>query len=151
MAVPDAARESLQDIAIVGGCGRVGLPLGLALADRGCHVQLVDTATEQVARINGGVMPFYEQGGEELLARMLKADRLRATSEVAAIAKASTVLITIGTPVDNYLDPSFRAFDRAFDNLVQHMHVGQPANSTQHGLSWNDRAFGPAALRPGAW
>ena len=37
---------SISSVAIVGGCGRVGLPLGLALADSGLDVTLYDIAEE---------------------------------------------------------------------------------------------------------
>ena len=42
-------------VAIVGGCGHVGLPLGLMLADAGIPVTLVDTSRERVAQVRVAV------------------------------------------------------------------------------------------------
>ncbi len=47
---------------IVGGCGRVGLPLGIALASRNVSVKLLDVDAERVKSVNSGHMPFREQG-----------------------------------------------------------------------------------------
>ena len=56
-----------RDVAIVGGCGRVGLPLGLVLADAGLSVTLYDRDNEAVDRVRAGKMPFWENGADELL------------------------------------------------------------------------------------
>lgn len=54
-------------IIIVGGCGHVGLPLGLAFASRGCDVWLVDKDSERIKDINNGKMPFKEDGASAFL------------------------------------------------------------------------------------
>src|SRR5262249_13089974 len=65
---PDGARPlQAGPLAIVGGCGHVGLPLGLAFAHKGYEVDLVDTSPERVAQVNAGTMPFHEDDAEELL------------------------------------------------------------------------------------
>ncbi len=52
-------------IVIVGGCGHVGLPLGVVLAAFGdAQVTLLDIDAGKVDTINQGRMPFLEQGGE---------------------------------------------------------------------------------------
>ena len=48
----EAPTQQVWDIAIVGGCGHVGLPLGIALASRGASLVLLDHAEEQVALVN---------------------------------------------------------------------------------------------------
>ena len=60
-----------HDIVVVGGCGHVGLPLGLAFADSGLAVRLYDTDANAVDTVNGGSMPFAEVGAPEVLARVL--------------------------------------------------------------------------------
>ncbi len=57
-------------VAIVGGCGHVGLPLGLAFASRGLEVVLYDVAERSVALVNDGAMPFDEPGAPEVLAHV---------------------------------------------------------------------------------
>ena len=54
-----------HDIVIMGGCGHVGLPLGMAFADHGADVTLFDTGADAVERVNAGVMPFREEGADE--------------------------------------------------------------------------------------
>jgi hypothetical protein len=53
-------------LAIVGGCGHVGLPLGLVFAKKGVRVDLVDTCGERVAQVQKGRMPFQEEGADAL-------------------------------------------------------------------------------------
>jgi UDP-N-acetyl-D-mannosaminuronic acid dehydrogenase len=112
-------------VAIVGGCGHVGLPLALAFAGRGHQVDLVDTSAERVALVNGGRMPFQEEGADALLAEAVAAGRVRATTDPAVLEDADAVIVTIGTPVDEYLDPSVGAFDRAMDGLIGRLRPGQ--------------------------
>ena len=93
------------DICIVGGCGHVGLPLGIAFAETGKRVALYDINAAAVKAVNAGMMPFKEEGGEAALKRVLKSDNLRATSEPKTIALASVVILVVGTPVDEHLNP----------------------------------------------
>ena len=57
-----------RDVVVVGGCGHVGLPLGLAFADRGLKVALFDLNGAAVDQVQSGVMPFSEAGADEVLA-----------------------------------------------------------------------------------
>src|SRR5690349_5480001 len=86
-------------LAIVGGCGHVGLPLGLAFARKGYQVDLIDTSAERVALVNGGRMPFHEDDADVLLPELVQAGLVKATTETAVIEEASAVIVTIGTPV----------------------------------------------------
>jgi UDP-N-acetyl-D-mannosaminuronic acid dehydrogenase len=122
--LPDDWREP-GPLAIVGGCGHVGLPLGLAFAQQGFTVDLVDTRPERVTHVNQGRMPFQEEGAQELLTQMVHKGRIRATAERAVIRRASAVIVTIGTPVDEYLDPSVRQFDQSLQGLLEVVQPGQ--------------------------
>ena len=112
-------------ITIVGGCGHVGLPLGIALANAGADVTLYDTQPDRVAEVAGGTMPFLEVGGEVALERALASGRFRATTDPSSISPAEVVIVTIGTPVDEFLDPKVRSFDRAIRGLHPHFRPGQ--------------------------
>ena len=57
-------------IAIVGGGGRVGLPLALILASNGNQVIVVDADEDRVDKINSRIMPFYEVGAEDLMSKI---------------------------------------------------------------------------------
>jgi UDP-N-acetyl-D-mannosaminuronic acid dehydrogenase len=112
-------------LAIVGGCGHVGLPLGLAFARKGYQVDLLDTNPERVALVNSGTMPFHEDDADVLLAEAVKAGLLRATTDTAVLEDASAIIVTIGTPVDEYLDPSVHEFDHSLSHLLTLVRPGQ--------------------------
>ncbi len=122
----DAAHDLQHGpLAIVGGCGHVGLPLGLAFARKGYQVELLDTSPERVAHVNSGRMPFHEDDADALLAEFTANGRIKATTDHAALEDAAAIIVTIGTPVDEYLDPSVGVFDRALSQLLQRMRPGQ--------------------------
>jgi UDP-N-acetyl-D-mannosaminuronic acid dehydrogenase len=112
-------------IAIVGGCGHVGLPLGIAFAQAGAQVTLLDIDQGRVNEVLAGRMPFYERGGEAALHSVLACDKLKATTSPAVVGDSEVVIVTIGTPVDEFLDPAVRSFDRGIEAVLQWMHDGQ--------------------------
>ncbi len=93
-----------KKIAIVGGCGHVGIPLGLAFAHAGLDVTLVDVNPAAVEAINSAKLPFKEDGAEELLRAHVGAN-LRATSDVEVVKGQDVVVFVTGTPVDEHLNP----------------------------------------------
>lgn len=117
--------DSRPSIAIVGGCGHVGLPLGLAFAREGHQVFLQDISESSVDRVNTGEMPFEEEGAGELLKQVLSAGSLRATTDGEILKHVDCVIVTIGTPVDEYLDPSVGEFDRAIGRILEILQPGQ--------------------------
>lgn len=122
---PDERELQIGPLAIVGGCGHVGLPLALAFAAKGHSVDLLDTSPERVALVNSGRMPFHEDDAEPLLAESIRSGRIKATTDAAVLEDAAAVIVTIGTPVDEYLDPAVGAFDRALTKLLQQIRPGQ--------------------------
>jgi UDP-N-acetyl-D-mannosaminuronic acid dehydrogenase len=123
-----AVREDLamnESVCIVGGCGHVGLPLGITLAKSGVDVTLLDIDQDRVDEVNAGRMPFLERGSEELLPAVLSSGRMRVTSSPEVISEAGIVIVTIGTPVDEFMDPGVLSFDRAVDRVLDRMRDGQ--------------------------
>ena len=55
------------DIAIVGGAGHIGLPLGILFANKRKNIVLYDKDKKNVDKINKLQMPFMEKGGLKLL------------------------------------------------------------------------------------
>ena len=101
-----------HDVVVVGGCGHVGLPLGLAFAETGLDVVLFDTNAHVVDMVNGGSMPFAEHGAADLLTQVLATGRLHATTDSAAIDQSEHIIVVVGTPVDRYLSPDVEAVAR---------------------------------------
>src|SRR5262249_32774954 len=116
-ALPGSGHPGQRRLAIVGGCGHVGLPLGLAFARQGFAVDLIDTSAERVALVNQGRMPFAEEGAAELLRDALGRGLVKATISADGLGGADAVIVTIGTPVDEFLDPSVSAFDQVVNSL----------------------------------
>lgn len=112
-----------QRIVVVGGCGHVGLPFGMVLADRGNQVVLLDVDEAKVASINQGHMPFLEAGAEALLPKLIGRS-LTATIDPECLRSAEVVISVIGTPVDEHLNPTVSALYRSLDDLIEYVPDG---------------------------
>lgn len=112
------------DVTIIGGCGHVGLPLGLAFADRGLRVCLYDIDPAAVAAVNAGCLPADEPGAQEVLDRVV-GSTLTASGDPVVISRASHVIVVIGTPVDGHLSPDPQAVPRALEELAGRFREGQ--------------------------
>lgn len=117
--VPRDARAA--DITVVGGAGHVGIPLVLALADAGLTVNVNDCNEAALAMLGAGKLPFIEHGAAPLLARALESGRLVFTSDPAGISHGGPVIITIGTPVDEFLNPVQDEIQSCIDGLLPHI------------------------------
>lgn len=111
-------------VAVVGGCGHVGLPLGLAFADAGLDVVLYDIDEAAIDKVRAGKMPFVEKGADEVLARVLESGRLTLSSDPASVAAVEHVVVVIGTPVDEHLNPDPAAVVTAIERMLDHLHDG---------------------------
>jgi UDP-N-acetyl-D-mannosaminuronic acid dehydrogenase len=100
-----------RDVAVVGGCGHVGLPLAIALASRGVTVTSYDTSEQAVAAVRSGRLPFAEPGAAELLGAALAAGTLTATADPSVVAAAQHVIVV--TP------------DAELDSLAPFLRTGQ--------------------------
>ena len=108
------------DICIVGGAGHVGLPLGLAFAAKGQRVVLYDLNTQVQDQIQQGIMPFIEYDAEPILKDVAN-KTLFVSSDIKSVSTARYVIIAIGTPVDEYLNPKLQAIFDLFGNLYPHL------------------------------
>ncbi len=115
--------KTLQRITIVGGCGHVGLPLGIVFASKGLQVDLLDIDPAKVDLVNSGKMPFMERGADELLLQVA-GKSLKATLDPTVIRSADAVVTVVGTPVDRHLNPTVGDVYRSIDALLDHMQEG---------------------------
>jgi len=106
------------DICVVGGAGHVGLPLSIVFASKNKRVLIYDLNVASMETIRGGQMPFMELGAEPLLRDVLAKGLLLFTNRAEDIANAKVVVITIGTPVDEFLTPALRVMTRCLDDLL---------------------------------
>jgi UDP-N-acetyl-D-mannosaminuronic acid dehydrogenase len=114
-----------RDVVIVGGCGHVGLPLGLVLADAGLTVTLYDLDANAVDQIRAGKLPFLERDAGEMLERLIATDRLEATIDPKAVSDAEHVVLVVGTPVDEHLNPDPKFVRVAIEGLLDQLRDGQ--------------------------
>jgi UDP-N-acetyl-D-mannosaminuronic acid dehydrogenase len=116
-----APEDANFDLCVVGGAGHVGLPLSILFAVRGLRVIIYDVNARAMETIAAGKMPFLERGAEPLLREALDKGRLFFTTEAADVARASNIVIVIGTPVDEFFNPSLKPVMRCMDTLLPYL------------------------------
>ena len=113
------------DVVVIGGCGHVGLPLAVAFADRGARTGIYDVSATAVATVNAGRMLFSEPGAGPMLEKAVAAGRLKASTDPAIVAAAEHVIVVIGTPVDEHLNPDQAAITKALSGCADYLRDGQ--------------------------
>ena len=115
----------MADLTVVGGAGHVGIPLVLSFAAKGLTVNVNDLSIDNLAVLKSGRLPFIEHGAEELLLNALRDNRLIFTSSPDSVSKTGPVIVTIGTPVDEFLNPERHVVLDCIDALLPHLNDGQ--------------------------
>lgn len=126
--LPHSARTSppcTADLTVVGGAGHVGIPLVLSFAAQGLAVNVNDLNLDSLAELGAGRLPFIEYGAGELLTKALRENRLIFSSKPSEISTSGPVIITIGTPVDEFLNPERHVIQRCIDVLLPYLKDGQ--------------------------
>ena len=114
-----------NDVVVVGGCGHVGLPLAIILASKKLKVIAFDTNTQAVATVNSAKMPFDEPGALEVLTEALRAKLFSASSDKTLVSTAEHVIVVIGTPVDEHLNPDPEVVPNVVAQLLDVLTDGQ--------------------------
>jgi UDP-N-acetyl-D-mannosaminuronic acid dehydrogenase len=113
------------DVTIVGGAGHVGVPLVLALVEAGLRVNVNDLNKDSLEALHAGRLPFIEHGAENVLSKALVNQRLVFTHASDRISTGGPVIITIGTPVDEFLNPVRKVVQDCVDALLPTLADGQ--------------------------
>jgi len=113
------------DVTIVGGAGHVGVPLVLALVEAGLRVNVNDLNKDSLEALHAGRLPFIEHGAENVLSKALVNRRLVFTHAPDRISTGGPVIITIGTPVDEFLNPVRKVVQDCVDALLPTLADGQ--------------------------
>lgn len=113
------------DVTVVGGAGHVGVPLVLALAEAGLRVNVNDLNRDSLEALQAGRLPFIEHGAQTVLSKALINRRLVFTHASDRISVGGPVIITIGTPVDEFLNPVRKVVQDCVDALLPSLADGQ--------------------------
>jgi UDP-N-acetyl-D-mannosaminuronic acid dehydrogenase len=116
-----AAVTSRFDVCVVGGAGHVGAPLSVVLASRGLRTLAFDVNASGLQSLTRGEFPFFEEGGEPLLRQVLSSGRITFSSDVQLVAGVPLVVITVGTPIDEFRNPRLDVMTRCLDDLLPHL------------------------------
>lgn len=111
-------------IIVVGGCGHIGLPLSVALSNSGFNVIAYDINQKSVDYALTGKMPFIEENGDEELIKALNTKKLDIRSYLTDEDIGSDFILTLGTPVDEFLNPSFTVFEKSLTPLLRYFTDG---------------------------
>ncbi len=113
------------DAVVIGGGGHVGLPLAIMLSSRGVNTAIYDISKSAVEVINSGNMPFWEPGAEKLLQESLQAKTLIATTDPSVTRETDSLIVVIGTPVDEHLNPDPQSIILALERCRPYLRDGQ--------------------------
>ena len=99
-----------KNISVIGGAGHVGFPLGLILSSKGYNVFLIDQNRTNINKINSGEPPFMEEKSKPLLKKMIYRKKILATEDLKKVNISKFIIVCIGTPINNKLDPELKNF-----------------------------------------
>lgn len=112
-----------KSIAII-GIGRVGLPLALVFANEGFTVYGVGRSKEKINNLRNGEMPFIEKNADNLLKKHVNKNFIP-TTEYEKISKCDYIILTLGTPIDENMNPVFDQILNALKNASPYFKKGQ--------------------------
>jgi UDP-N-acetyl-D-mannosaminuronic acid dehydrogenase len=125
VSIAERLREGTATVAVV-GMGRVGLPLGVALARAGVRVMGIDVDEARRRSVELGKLPFHEVGCEEPLGEVVAQGRLTVHADPAEAApSADAVILCVGTPLAADLRPDYEQLRSALASLAPHLRPGQ--------------------------
>jgi UDP-N-acetyl-D-mannosaminuronic acid dehydrogenase len=108
------------DICCVGGAGHIGAILSIMFASKGLKVLIYDINQSAMDSIASGKLPFLDNGYEPYLNKALTDNNLFFTSQSKDAVDAETIVITIGTSVDEFRNPRTNDIVRCLDDLPIH-------------------------------
>lgn len=115
--------KNTKRVAII-GIGRVGLPLALVFANMNFQVFGIGKDPQKVELINTGKMPFMENGAQKLLNEVIGKNFI-ATCDYSYIKKCDYIILTLGTPIDENMNPVFEQIENSVYTMKPFFKPGQ--------------------------
>ena len=106
------------------GLGYVGLPLAVELAEAGYRVIGFDLSQRVVDGINAG-RSHIQDIPTERLAKLVKAGKISATTDLARLGEPDGVAICVPTPLSKTRDPDISFVSAATDSVAKTIRPGQ--------------------------
>jgi UDP-N-acetyl-D-mannosaminuronic acid dehydrogenase len=98
------------------GIGRVGLPFALVIANEGYKVYGIGRSKEKIALLKNGKMPFIEEG-KDLLKQYINTSFFPTTT-YESIRKSDVIILTLGTPIDENMNPVLNQIDSVIESIL---------------------------------
>ena len=105
------------------GLGYVGLPLAVEFAAAGFDVVGIDVVQSKVDSINRGVS-YVQDVPTATLEPLVKAGKLKATTDFAAVSLLDTINIAVPTPLRKTKDPDMTYVVSATQEIAKFLHPG---------------------------
>jgi len=106
------------------GLGYVGLPLAVELAEAGYKVVGFDVSKRVADGINAG-RSHIQDIPTERLARLVKAGKISATTDLARLGEPDGIAICVPTPLSKTRDPDISFVSAATDSVAKTIRPGQ--------------------------
>lgn len=119
-------QRKLKTVAVI-GMGRVGLPLSLVLAKEGFEVIGVDIDEDKLQSVRNGKMPFLEEGTEKILKQVYGRGftAVHADALPYLLPKVDVIILTLGTTIDDSLNPDLSQITDFFEKFQTSIQKGQ--------------------------
>ncbi len=111
----------MKKITIVGATGHIGLPLSILFANKGFKVVGYDINSENVKKANKGIMLFKEDNGHKEFKKARKTKNLNFIDKPGKEMKNGDFLITVGTPVDEFMNPDLNQLKKCIDSISPYL------------------------------
>jgi UDP-N-acetyl-D-glucosamine dehydrogenase len=106
------------------GLGYVGLPLAVEFARAGFPVTGIDVNPDKVARLNAGES-YVQDVPSAVLAPLVAAGRIRATTDFAAVEALDTINICVPTPLRKTKDPDMSYIVQSCEEIRKRFRAGK--------------------------
>ena len=111
----------MKKITIIGATGHIGLPLSILFANKGFKVIGYDINSDNVKKANKGIMLFKEDNGLAEFKKARKKNNLYFVDKPSDEMKNGDFLITVGTPVDEFMNPDLSQLKKCINSILPYL------------------------------
>jgi len=115
-------RNKTARVAVL-GMGYVGLPFATVFSEAGFEVTGIDPIPEKMETLNSGESYIMDVSTEQV-ARLVKAGKLKGTTDYSVLKDIDAVAICVPTPLRNTGDPDLSFIISATEGLAPYVHAG---------------------------